>query len=122
VTTKDFMSVWADTELRQYIVDQSKRRSKRIELQEEYTQEAWLCISCAPGGLTCEAYKDIAHMAIYSSYWQNHKENMLSRNTGPSMSYARNPFDHNEMLIGGKTPGRPMSDNMNPQPKRDWRN
>ena len=77
MTTEEFMQVWSDAELRQYIVDQAKRHSRRIELQEEYVQEAWLCISCAPGGYDAMAYTDLVDKAIYSSYWQNHKEYLL---------------------------------------------
>ena len=122
MTGEEFVELWKDKELRQYIVNQAKRRSKRKELQEEYTQEAWLLISCAPAGYTGEAYKEIAYKAIYSGYWKNYKETLLQRNTGPRITYARNPFDHNEMLVNGKTPERPRPDNLKYKSPRDWRN
>lgn len=110
MTGEDFMELWRNNKgLRQYIVSQAKRHSKRREVQEEYIQEAWLCISCAPYGYDIDAYKAIAYKVIYSSYWQNNKDRLMQRNTGPRMSYARNPFDHNEMLINGQTPYRNTS-------------
>jgi len=77
VTTEEFMCLWCDKELRQYIVDEAKHRSRRPELQEEYIQEAWLSISCAYFGYDCESYKKLARLAIYGSYWQNRKEYLL---------------------------------------------
>ena len=77
MTSEEFFTVWADTELRQYIVDQAKRRTKRKDIQEEYVQEAWLIISTAPAGYDTDCYKKLAEKAIYSSWWQNRKENML---------------------------------------------
>ena len=76
------MQVWSDTELRQYIVDQAKRHSRRRAVQEELVQEAWLCISCAPGDYTPGSYKSIAYKAIYSSYWRDKKETFFTRRSG----------------------------------------
>jgi hypothetical protein len=78
VTGEEFMELYlGSTELRQYIVDTAKRRSRRKELQEEYVQEAWLAVSCAPGGYCIEAYAELVDKVIYSSYWKNRKEYIL---------------------------------------------
>jgi hypothetical protein len=78
VTGEEFMELYlGSTELRQYIVDQAKRRSRRKELQEEYVQEAWLAVSCAPGGYCVEAYCELVDKAIYSGYWQQNKNRLM---------------------------------------------
>ena len=78
--TEDFLEVWCNTELRQYVVDQAKRHSKRRELQEEAIQESWLYISCAPPGYSIDAYKELAKKAVRNHYWANYKETILTRN------------------------------------------
>ena len=80
MTGEEFDIIYRDTELRQFIVDRAKRRSRRQELQEEYYQEAWLAISCAPADHTNDSYRELANKAIYSAYWQNRKEYMLTSN------------------------------------------
>lgn len=63
------MQLWANTELRQYIVDQAKRHSKSPELQEEFMQEAWFCISqCDRGCNTSEYYELVALRAVQKLY------------------------------------------------------
>lgn len=42
------MVLWGQPDLRQYIIDAAKRRNRLPQLQEEYVQEAWMLISCAP--------------------------------------------------------------------------
>lgn len=65
--------------LREYIIRHAKEHSKRQALQEEYVQEAWLAISCAPGHYSVDALMTIAGKAIYSAYWKNYKETLLAR-------------------------------------------
>ncbi len=48
MTSEEFMVLWGQPDLRQYIVDAAKRRNLLPQLQEEYVQEAWMLISCAP--------------------------------------------------------------------------
>lgn len=66
---EEFMQLWGNTELRQYIVDQARRHSRSIELQEEFMQEAWLCISqCEYGGRTSDYYEGVALRAVQKLY------------------------------------------------------
>jgi len=79
MNTAEFMELWGDRELRQFIVDESRKYSGREDIREEYIQEAWLCISCAPADCEDCFYRTIAHKAIYSGYWQQYKEHMMLR-------------------------------------------
>lgn len=114
MTGEEFFELWVDRELRQYIIDQAKRRSRRRELQEEYIQEAWLCISCAPGGYTVDCYCELADKAIYSSYWQNRKQYLLMRSVDYPVEAARH-----------KTPERTTDNDkwfMQDKVNKGWRN
>ena len=76
MTTEEFMQVWSDTELRQYIVDYAKRRSSNKETQEDYVQEAWAYISRLPQGFDVDTLQVLAHMTIYREYrrdWEDAK-------------------------------------------------
>ena len=78
MTGAEFMQLWEDTELRQYVVDQAKlRRCKKIEDQEDHVQEAWLAISCAPFGKKTEFYEGLAYLTIRHSYWKLNKERII---------------------------------------------
>lgn len=79
MTAEEFTRLWMDTTLRQYIVDEAKRRNRLPQLQEEYCQEAWMLISCAPAGYGLEAYQELAYRAIFSAWWQTRKEYLLTR-------------------------------------------
>ena len=79
MTSEDFMRLWGDRDLRQYIIDAARRRSRLPQLQEEYCQEAWMLISCAPAGYELAAYQELAYRAIYSAWWQTRKEYLLMR-------------------------------------------
>jgi hypothetical protein len=68
MTTEEFFELWADTELRQYIVDQAKRHSRYKENQEDYVQEAWLRLSLCDGGCCNEYYKQQAYNGIQNAY------------------------------------------------------
>ena len=74
VESSDFNKVYSSTGLHDYIGRESRRYSKRMELQEEYRQEAWLSISQAPVSLTTGEQNDVATLAMESAYWQNRKE------------------------------------------------
>ena len=65
---EEFMDVYGDTELRQYIVDQAKRHSRYKENQEDFVQEAWLRISMGERDGTEEYYKCVALRAIQAAY------------------------------------------------------
>lgn len=78
MTGEEFAELFTQrTGLREYILIQAKRRSCIREQQEDSVQEAWLAISCAPGGLDDEAYQTIAYKAIYSAYWQEYKQRLV---------------------------------------------
>ena len=63
------MNVWNDPELHQFIKEQARRHSRKPEVQEDFKQEAWLCISLEDyGDKTCECYKGVALRAIQKSY------------------------------------------------------
>ena len=68
LTTEDFMVLWGDIDLRQHIITMARRRSRLPQLQEEYVQEAWFLISCAPAGYEPAAYKELADRAIFSAW------------------------------------------------------
>lgn len=79
MTSEEFMVLWGQRDLRQYIIDEAKRRNRLPQLQEEYVQEAWMLISCAPAGYEITAYQELAYRAIYSAWWQTRKEYLLMR-------------------------------------------
>lgn len=79
MTSEDFMVLWGQRDLRQYIIDEAKRRNRLPQIQEEYVQEAWMLISCAPAGYELAAYQELAYRAIYSAWWQTRKEYLLMR-------------------------------------------
>ena len=109
------MVLWGQPDLRQYIIDAAKRRNRLPQLQEEYVQEAWMLISCAPAGYELAAYQELAYRAIYSAWWQTRKEYLLMRamdqDVNAQMAETReepesdNVFDHNAFLtqLPGKT-------------------
>jgi len=69
MTGDEFMQLWANTGLRQYIVDQAKRHSRNVELQEEFIQEAWMEISeCPYECKTLEYYQTVALRAVQKLY------------------------------------------------------
>ena len=69
MTTAEFIAIWADRDLKQYIVDQARRHSRNPELQKEFIQEAALCISLDEfGDGTVDYYKTIARRAIQKLY------------------------------------------------------
>jgi hypothetical protein len=114
VTGEEFFEIYNSEEgLRQYIVRIAKRRNRRKVIQEEFVQEAWLAISCAPAGYDDEYYKKIAYKAIYSSYWQNRKEYLLMQSVNQHVA--------NQAC---KTPEAPTDNDpwfMQEVQNRDWR-
>lgn len=79
MTGEEFTQLWKNTELRQYILDEAKRRNRLPQLQEEYCQEAWMLISCAPAGYDLSSYQELAVRAIRFAWWQTRKEYLLMR-------------------------------------------
>ncbi len=77
MTTERFMELMKEPLIHDYIWQQARRHSLRLELQEEYVQEAWLALSLMPDDWNLEAYRELIFKTIYSAYWQNHKELML---------------------------------------------
>lgn len=70
----DFNKLYKSTELHNFINREARRFSKRKELQDEYVQEAWLCISQSPISLSTADRDSVASIAMESAYWQNRKE------------------------------------------------
>lgn len=68
MTGEEFVRLYEDTDLRQYIVDEARRHSKRIEDQEDFVQEAWLRISQLEPDRTLEHYCEEAYRAIHAWY------------------------------------------------------
>ena len=64
VTTEKFVPIWADWQLRQYLVDTCKACTRSIELQEDCLQEAALAISQEEGDGTMEHYGNVGRKAI----------------------------------------------------------
>ena len=82
------MSLWENISLRQFVVDEAKRRNRLPQLQEEYCQEAWMLISCAPAGYDIAAYQELALRAIFSAWWQTRKEYLLTRSMDQNAAAA----------------------------------
>ena len=64
MTTEQFSKVWADWQLRQYLVDTCKACTHNIELQEDCLQEAALYIMQEHGDGTIAHYGNIGRAAI----------------------------------------------------------
>jgi hypothetical protein len=78
MTGSDFLEqCWNCKTIRQHICDASKRRSRIMENQEDYVQEAWLAISTIPHCEGIDACKELVNSAIYSGYWQQNKERLM---------------------------------------------
>jgi hypothetical protein len=111
MTAEQFMEVSRRPLVHDFVWKCARRHGKRIELQEEFIQEAWLAISCAPGDWKDTAYMRLAFKAIHSSYWQNHKEMLLLFGKRPARS-TKSP--RNERFIGSERDEASQSAN--------WRN
>jgi len=73
MTMEHFIDVWNDKELRQYIIDMVRRKTKSIDLREDLLQEAWLAISGCKPELACEYYGEVARRAIHRCYMQERR-------------------------------------------------
>jgi hypothetical protein len=99
LTTEEFIKVQKNPKVHKFVWACARRRSGRLELQEEFVQEAWLAISCAPGDWDDRAYAILASKAIYSAYWQNYKEMLMqfgrrqSRSTKASRGFVGSERD-----------------------------
>ena len=57
MTTEDFMALWCDTDLRQYIVDQAKLFTRRHDWQKELVCYAWFVLGETKSQKTTFYYK-----------------------------------------------------------------
>lgn len=110
MTSEDFMILWENTHLRQFVVDEAKKRNRLPQLQEEYCQEAWMLISCAPAGYDIATYQELALRAIFSAWWQTRKEYLLTRSmsqhAASAMSRTREADTDNEPWFMAGTDNR----------------
>jgi hypothetical protein len=79
VTTENFMEIWCDTELRQYLVDISRSLSKNREMQKDLLQEAWLRISLCDDQKTIRFYKGEGFKAMDACYRKECRYHRLER-------------------------------------------
>jgi len=79
MTTEDFMSLWSDTELRQYLVNVSRAFTKNIDMQEDLLQESWLRISQQPAQKTCEYYKNQGFKGMNNAYQKEWRSGRLEK-------------------------------------------
>jgi hypothetical protein len=84
----EFIALFENSDLRKFIIDTSKSRNKLPQVQEDFVQESWLALSCAPAGHSIEAYKDIAERAIKAGYWQERKSYLLCQTLSEHFSSA----------------------------------
>lgn len=89
MTGAEFMEVYEDRELQDYIRRVVHRRTPKPELREELMQEVWLVISLAPGDYSTEAYKRLVRPAAYSAWWQEYKEWQMMRHFGTFSAEVR---------------------------------
>ena len=68
MTGEEFIKVWGDTGLRQYLVDVCRAFTKNETIQEDLLQEAWLRISQEPQDKTQEYYMRAGFKAIDHAY------------------------------------------------------
>ena len=77
MTGEQFTTLYVTSpDLRQHIVSQAKRYSKRKELQEDFMQEACLRLSTCDHGLTTEYYKTQIYMAIRNAYLKEKRQQL----------------------------------------------
>lgn len=74
MTGEEFIKVWGNLELRQYIIDQARRHSKNKEDQEDFVQEAWFYIGFCPYSCDADYYKQVGLNAITNLYRQYRAE------------------------------------------------
>lgn len=68
MTGEEFIKVWGDIGLRQYLVDICRAFTRNQTIQEDLLQEAWLRISLAPQDSTREYYMAEGFKAIDHAY------------------------------------------------------
>jgi DNA-directed RNA polymerase specialized sigma24 family protein len=79
MTTEQFMDLWEDKGLRQYLIGISKSFTKNMTIQEDLLQEAWLRISQAPAQKTREYYMNQGFKAIDNAYYKEWRAWRLQR-------------------------------------------
>ena len=79
MTGEDFISVWHNSELREYICMQARRHCRRnAENYEDMVQEAWLRLSLEPGDCEIKYYKRMSYNAIRNQYNRSKKEDFIT--------------------------------------------
>jgi len=73
------MFLWADTELRQYLVNVAKAFTRDKALQEDLLQESWLRISQCDRDKTCEYYKGQGFKGMDVAYRKEQRYMRLER-------------------------------------------
>ena len=79
MTTEEFMALWNDTELRQYLVNVTKAFTRDKALQEDLLQEAWLRISQCDRDKTSDYYKAQGFRAMDTAYRKELRSVRLER-------------------------------------------
>ena len=79
MTGEEFMAVWCDCELRQYLVNVAKSFTRDKFLQEDLLQEAWLRISLQDRDKTCEYYKEQGFKGMNTAYQKEWKAIRLEK-------------------------------------------
>jgi hypothetical protein len=79
MTGTEFMEVWNDTELRQYLVNVAKAFTRDKALQEDLLQEAWLRISQEDRDKTCDYYKSQGFKGMDMAYRKERRNMRLEK-------------------------------------------
>ena len=64
MTTKDFLTLWGETDLRQHIVDTAKALSRNRKVQKDLVGHAWFRLGEVPAQKTIEYYKRYATLKM----------------------------------------------------------
>jgi len=79
MTGEDFMNVWNDIELRQYLVNVAKSFTRDKALQEDLLQEAWLRISQEDRDKTSDYYKAQGFKGMDAAYRKENRSTRLEK-------------------------------------------
>lgn len=76
---EEFMEVFNNRTLRNYLVDICKAFTKNVTIQEDLLQEAWLRIGQCPAGYTIGYYMEQGFKGINNAYQKEWKSWRLTR-------------------------------------------
>ena len=65
MTGEEFLTLWASTGLRQFIVDEAKSTGKTESIRCDMVASMWIAIAESPADLDVEAYKALCHNCIH---------------------------------------------------------